>query len=122
VALKGEMESEVGEWENQCRDCCFSDPCVFGYISVVVEEGVYVRDCRVWGLCKVGIVGWSAGGECKGGRGSLVTGWERMEGEGEGWGKRVDGKGQNELLEREAMGFSSREGGRVEGVRVGMRE
>jgi hypothetical protein len=47
--------------------------CVFGYISVVVEEGVYVRDCRGLGLCKVGIVGCSVGDECEGGS-SLVTG------------------------------------------------
>jgi hypothetical protein len=37
-----------------------------------------------FGLCKVDIVGWSAGDECVGGRGSLVTGWGRMGGEGEG--------------------------------------
>jgi hypothetical protein len=63
---------------------------VFQYISVV-EEGVCVRDCRVLGLCQVGIVIWSVGDECGGG--CLVTGWGRMEEEGEGWGKRVDEKG-----------------------------
>jgi hypothetical protein len=57
--------------------------CVFGCISVV-EEGVCVRDCRGLGLCKVGIIDWPVGDECKGGRGSLVIGWERMGGEGEG--------------------------------------
>jgi hypothetical protein len=31
--------------------------CVFGYISVVLEESACVRDCRGLGLCKVGIVG-----------------------------------------------------------------
>jgi hypothetical protein len=46
----------------------------------------------VWFLCKglqeeVGIVGWSGVGECVGGRGSLVTGWGRMRGEGEGRGR-----------------------------------
>jgi hypothetical protein len=41
----------------------------------------------VWGLCKVGIVVWSVGDECAGGRGSLVTGWGRMGGEGEGRGR-----------------------------------
>jgi hypothetical protein len=60
---------------------------VFGCISVVVEEGACVRDCRVWGLCKVGIVGWSVGDEYEGGSGSLVTDWRRMGGEGEGWGR-----------------------------------
>jgi hypothetical protein len=44
-----------------------------------------------------------------------------MGGEGEDWGKRVGEKGQNELLERGAMDFSTVEGGRVKGVRVGMR-
>jgi hypothetical protein len=48
--------------------------CVFWYISVVVEVGVFVRDCRGLGLCKVGIVGCSVGDECEGRRGSLVTG------------------------------------------------
>jgi hypothetical protein len=36
-------------------------------------------------------------------------------------GGRLDGKGQNELLERKAMSFSSGEGGRVEGVTVMIR-
>jgi hypothetical protein len=62
--------------------------CVFGYISVVVEEGVCVRDSRGLVLCKVGIVGCSVGDECEGGRGYLVIGWERMGVEGEDWGKR----------------------------------
>jgi hypothetical protein len=47
--------------------------CVFEYISVVVEEGVYVRDCRELGLCKVGIVACPVGDKCEGGRGILVT-------------------------------------------------
>jgi hypothetical protein len=33
--------------------------------------GACVRDCRLLELCKDGIVGWSRGGECVGGRGSL---------------------------------------------------
>jgi hypothetical protein len=52
----------------------FCSLCVFGYISVIVEEGVCVRDCWVLGLCKVCIVGCSVGDECEGGRDSLVTG------------------------------------------------
>jgi hypothetical protein len=56
--------------------------CVFGCISVVME-GACVRDCRNLGLCKVGVVGWSAGDECVRGRDSLVTVCGRM-GEGEG--------------------------------------
>jgi hypothetical protein len=61
------------------------------------------------------------GDECEGGRGSLVTGSGKMGGEGEDWGKRFGERGQKELLERGAMGFSTGEGWRVKGVRVGMR-
>jgi hypothetical protein len=93
---------------------------VFGCISVVVY-GVFDQDCRGLGLCKVDIVGWSVSDECVGGRGSLVTDWERMSGEGEGWGKRLGEKWQNELLRWRAMDFSTREGRRVKGMRVGMR-
>jgi hypothetical protein len=53
---------------------------VLGYISVVVEAGVCVGDCRGLGLCEVGIVGSSVGDECEGERSSLVTGWQRMGG------------------------------------------
>jgi hypothetical protein len=56
---------------------------VFVCISVVVVEGACVRDCRGLGLCIVGIVGWSAGDECVGRRGSLETGWGRIGREGE---------------------------------------
>jgi hypothetical protein len=38
-------------------------------------------------LYKVDIVGWSAGGECVERRGSLVIGWGRIRGEGEGRGR-----------------------------------
>jgi hypothetical protein len=48
---------------------------VFGYISVVIEKGVCVMDFRSLGLCKAGIVGWSACDDGVGGRGSLVKGW-----------------------------------------------
>jgi hypothetical protein len=44
-----------------------------------------------------------------------------MGGESEGWGKRVGEKGQKELLGMGAMDFSTREGGRVKRIRVGMR-
>jgi hypothetical protein len=37
---------------------------VFGCISVVVVEGISVRDCRGLGLCAVGRAGKSACGEC----------------------------------------------------------
>jgi hypothetical protein len=36
-------------------------------------------------------------------------------------GKRVGEKGQNELLGRGVMDFSTREEGRVKGVKVGMK-
>jgi hypothetical protein len=55
-----------------------------GYISDVVVESAFVSNCRELGLCKFGIVCWSAGDECVGGRSSLVTGRRRMGGEGEG--------------------------------------
>jgi hypothetical protein len=45
-----------------------------------------------------------------------------MGGEGEGWGKRVVEKGKNKLFGRQAMNFSTGEGGRVKGIRVGMRK
>jgi hypothetical protein len=41
---------------------------MFGFISVVVVKGACVRDCRGLGLYTVG----TAGGECVGGRGSIV--------------------------------------------------
>jgi hypothetical protein len=47
---------------------------VFGYISVVLEDGACVRDYRGLELYKVDIVGFSVGGEYEGGRDSLVTG------------------------------------------------
>jgi hypothetical protein len=101
VGLKGKVGSGVGEWEKQCEGCWFFGPCVFGCISVVVVEGACGSDCSSLGLCKVGIVGWSAGNECVGGSGSLVTGWGRIRRSGEGWGKRVGEKRQNDLLGRE---------------------
>jgi hypothetical protein len=48
----------VGEWGKQLGELPFLwFLCVFGYISVVVEEGVCVRDCRCLGLYNVSIVG-----------------------------------------------------------------
>jgi hypothetical protein len=38
-----------------------------------------------------------------------------------GWGKRVGERGQNDLLDKGAMSFSTGEGWRVKGLRVGMR-
>jgi hypothetical protein len=41
-----------------------------------------------------------------------------MGGECESWGKRVSKKGQNKLLGRGAMDFSTEEGRRVKGMSV----
>jgi hypothetical protein len=38
--------------------------CVLGYISAVVVEDGCVRDCSVLGMCMVGTVSLSVGGEC----------------------------------------------------------
>jgi hypothetical protein len=61
------------------------------------------------------------GDECVGENGSVVTGWKRMGGDGEGWGKRVCERAQNKLWDREAVGLSTGEGWRVKGLRVEMR-
>jgi hypothetical protein len=54
--------------------------------SVTVGEGAIFRDCRGIGrmgvICKVCIVGYSASGECGGGRGSGVKDRGRREGKG----------------------------------------
>jgi hypothetical protein len=50
-----------------------------------------------------------------------VTGWGTIRSEGEGCGKRVGNKGKKKLMEREAVGFSTGEEGRVIGETVGMR-
>jgi hypothetical protein len=50
-----------------------------------------------------------------------VAGWRIVRGKGEGLGKRVGEKGQNKLLVRGAMDVITGEGGRVKGIRVGMR-
>jgi hypothetical protein len=44
--------------------------CVWVHFCCNVRS--YVKDCRGLGLCKVVIVGWSAGADCVGGRSSLV--------------------------------------------------
>jgi hypothetical protein len=101
IALKGEARSGVGEWGKWCGSCLVLLPlCVFECISVVMLGGC-VRDCRELGLCKVGIVGWSAGGECVGGRDSLETGWGRMGGEGVGRGREWMRRGRKSSWEGE---------------------
>jgi hypothetical protein len=47
VELKVEVGNGVCEWGKQCGGYWILWPlCVFGYISVVVVHGDYVRDCR----------------------------------------------------------------------------
>jgi hypothetical protein len=72
------------------------------------------------GLYKFGIVGWSAGDECVGERGSLVTVWGRMGGECVGRGREWMRRSRKSSGER-ALDFSTGEGGRMNGVRAGMR-
>jgi hypothetical protein len=62
-------------------------------------------------LCKVGIAGWSIGVECVERRGSLVTCWDRMEGEGVGRGKewmtrgrKISWTGEQWILAQEEEG------------------
>jgi uncharacterized membrane protein len=64
------MESEVESGDSSVGAAVFLYFCVFAYISVIVHEDVCVRDFRVWGLHKVGIVGWLVGDECEGERDS----------------------------------------------------
>jgi hypothetical protein len=52
-------------------------------------------------LCKVGIIGWLAGGEYIGGRGSMVTGLGRIGGEGEGRGREWIRRGRISCWEGE---------------------
>jgi hypothetical protein len=85
VALKG--EAGLG-WEEVWVLLGFVALCVFWYISVVVVEGACVRDYKGVGLCIVGTVGKSTGGECVRGRGSVVTGWGRIGGRGEDRGRK----------------------------------
>jgi hypothetical protein len=51
--------------------------CGYGYIHCCMEGG-YVRDCRGYRGCTVGMVVESVGGECVGGRGNVVIGWGMM--------------------------------------------
>jgi hypothetical protein len=60
----------------------FCGPCVCLGVFRCLCQGL-----RGAGVCIVGTVGWSAGGKCVGGRGSVVTGWERIGGGGEDRGK-----------------------------------
>jgi hypothetical protein len=62
----------------------FCGPCVCLGVFLLFSVECCVRDFRGLGLCEVPTVDWSTCDECEGGRGSLVRGWRRMEGEGVG--------------------------------------
>jgi hypothetical protein len=58
VALKRGNGKKGSEWVKMYEGFwAFCLLFVFGYISVIVVDGVCVRDCKDLGLCKVGIVG-----------------------------------------------------------------
>jgi hypothetical protein len=97
VALKGEAGIGLGEWGKQCGGCWVLWPsCVFECISVVVVGVACAKDCRVWGT-----VGWSARGECVGGKGNMVTGWWKMGRVGEGQGREQMRRGRKSSWEGE---------------------
>jgi hypothetical protein len=48
--VKLALKKGVGGWVKRYGGCWVVWPlCVFGCISVVIVEGVFVRDCRGWG-------------------------------------------------------------------------
>jgi hypothetical protein len=67
-----------GRWEVGCMNGGSSEGLLFFVVLVCVLMYFccFSRRCSVrgLGLCKVGILGWSVGDECVGGRCSLVTG------------------------------------------------
>jgi hypothetical protein len=57
VALKKRGSGKRSGWVKSYGGCCILwSLCLLGYISVVVVEGVCVRDCRGLGLCTFGTV------------------------------------------------------------------
>jgi hypothetical protein len=74
--------------------------CVWVYFYCC-SVGDCVRDSRRLELCKVDIVGCSAGGECVEGSGSLVTGWGRIGGGGKGRGREWMRRGRKNSQEGE---------------------
>jgi hypothetical protein len=67
-------------------------------------------------LCTVGIVGWTAGGECARGRGRVVNGWGRVGGEGEDMGREWM-RSDRRVAGRRTMDCSTRKGGGSEGAK-----
>jgi hypothetical protein len=73
------------------------------------------------GVFMVGIVNYSTGGECAGGSGSVLTCWGRIGGGGEGRGREWMRKGRKRSWGR-TMDCHTRQGGKVKGVRIGIRK
>jgi hypothetical protein len=71
--------------------------CVWVYFCC--SGGYLCQGLKGLGMCKVGIVGWSASDECVGGRCRLVTGWGRLGGEGEGRGREWVRRGKTSFGE-----------------------
>jgi hypothetical protein len=91
VALKrGEAGKEVKRWVDELRGmgllCFVTLVCVWVYFCCY-SGGCCVRDCRGLELCTLNTVGYLAGGEYIGGRGSMVTCWGRIRGRSEDRGK-----------------------------------
>jgi hypothetical protein len=61
-------------------------------------------------LCKIGTIGWSVDGEYVEGRGSLVTGWGRMGGEGMGLEREWVRRGRTSCWEGEQWILAQEEG------------
>jgi hypothetical protein len=56
--------------------------CVWVYFHFCCARGL-CQGLQGVKVCRIVVVGYSAGGESVGGRGSVGTGWERIRGEGE---------------------------------------
>jgi hypothetical protein len=61
------------------------------------------------------------GGECLGGRGSVVTGWGRIEEVSEGRGMEWLRRGRKSSWER-TIDCSTRKGRKVKGIRISIRK
>jgi hypothetical protein len=61
----------------------FCGPCVCLGVFLLCSGGYLCQGLQGAGLYTVGTVGYSAGGECVGERGSVMTGWGRIKRRGE---------------------------------------
>jgi hypothetical protein len=79
VTLKAGAQKGMGGLGKSYGGCHVLLPlCIFDCICIVVVERACVRDYSGLGLCKVGAVGMSWGGECVGEACSVVTHWGRI--------------------------------------------